>query len=302
MNSTEVQLSNSRNQQLLHSGSGEDLIACKINILSCNRKKKKDGRPPQEIRQGQAVSPWSCIFVLISCLAGTSIDHNVYNPDLTLPPVDPPAPGKSKEWCYGEPEPHRDGYGKISPQGYTYVARFWREAVRHVVYLLNCLPTKALGECNPFEAWIGRKPHFAHLRVFGCVASVKNTTSHLKKLDGRSSPMVYLGVEEGCKTYRVFDSRHDKLQISRDVIFQENCEWIWNAGANKDENLPKFMVVDAFDTDEVIVAADVKAGGETCNTTGNSRSTHAKSVKSIYTTIERPYSYLASSNKHTRVS
>ncbi|KAG6506552.1 hypothetical protein ZIOFF_031876 [Zingiber officinale] len=140
--------------------------------------------------------------------------------------------------------------------------RFWGEAVRHVVYLLNCLPTKVQRECIPFEAWIGRKPHLAHLRVFGCVAYVKNIAPHLKKLDDRSSPMVYLGVEEGCKAHRVFDPRHGKLQISRDVIFQENCEWTWNAGANKDENLLEFMVVDAFDTDEVIVAADVEAGVE----------------------------------------
>ncbi|KAG6467876.1 hypothetical protein ZIOFF_072440 [Zingiber officinale] len=136
-------------------------------------------------------------------------------------------------------------------------ARFWGEAVRHVVYMLKRLRTKVLGECTPFEAWKGRKPHLAHLRVFGCVAYVKNTAPHLKKIDDRSSPMVYLGVDKGCKAHRVFDPRHDKLQISRDVMFQENYEWTWNASANKDENLPEFMVVDAFDTDEVIVAADV---------------------------------------------
>ncbi|KAG6527283.1 hypothetical protein ZIOFF_009380 [Zingiber officinale] len=141
-------------------------------------------------------------------------------------------------------------------------ARFWGEVVRHAVYLLNRLPTKALGDRTPFEAWMGRKPHLAHLRVFGCVAYVKNTTPHLKKLDDRSSPMVYLGVEEGCKAHRLFDPRHDKLQVSRDVVFQENSEWTWTAGANHEENLPEFMVEDALDTDEVIVVADIEAGTE----------------------------------------
>ncbi|KAG6517846.1 hypothetical protein ZIOFF_021245 [Zingiber officinale] len=115
-------------------------------------------------------------------------------------------------------------------------ARFWGEAVRHTVYLLNRLPTKALRERTPFEAWIGRKPHLAHLRVFGCVAYVKNTTPHLKKLDDRSSPMVYFGVEEGCKAHHLFDPRHDKLQ---------------------------FMVVDPFDTD---AAFDTEAGAEDVTT------------------------------------
>ncbi|KAG6536147.1 hypothetical protein ZIOFF_001191 [Zingiber officinale] len=144
--------------------------------------------------------------------------------------------------------------------------RFWGEAVRHAVYLLNRLPTKALGDRTPFEAWMGRKPHLAHLRVFGCVAYVKNTTPHLKKLDDRSSPMVYLGVEEGCKAHRLFDPRHGKLQVSRDVVFQENSEWTWTAGANHEENLPEFMVEDVLDTDEVIVVADIEAGTEDVTT------------------------------------
>ncbi|KAG6530658.1 hypothetical protein ZIOFF_012901 [Zingiber officinale] len=128
-------------------------------------------------------------------------------------------------------------------------ARFWGEAVRHAVYLLNRLPTKALGERTPFEAWMGRKPHLAHLKVFGCIAYAKNTTPHLKKLDDRSSPMVYLGVEEGCKAYRLFDPRHNKLQVSRDVIFQENSEWTWNAGADK-EDLPEFVKIVGIDEEE----------------------------------------------------
>ncbi|KAG6500437.1 hypothetical protein ZIOFF_040282 [Zingiber officinale] len=162
-------------------------------------------------------------------------------------------------------------------------ARFWGEAVRHAVYLLNRLPTKALGDHTPFEAWMGRKPHLAHLRVFGCVAYVKNTTPHLKKLDDRSSPMVYLGVEEGCKAHRLFDPRHGKLQVSRDVVFQENSEWTWTAGANHEENLPEFMVEDVLDTDEVIVVADIEAGTEDV-TTSPAASSPSTPSSNIHTT------------------
>ena len=41
--------------------------------------------------------------------------------------------------------------------------RFWEEAVRHSVYLLNRLPTKALKAKTPYEVWNGRKPHLGHL-------------------------------------------------------------------------------------------------------------------------------------------
>ena len=68
--------------------------------------------------------------------------------------------------------------------------RFWVEAVRHSVYLLNRLPTKAMGDRTPYEAWNGRKPHLGHLRIFGCKDHVRPGVSHLKKLDDRSMPMV----------------------------------------------------------------------------------------------------------------
>ncbi|KAG8501472.1 hypothetical protein CXB51_003999 [Gossypium anomalum] len=31
---------------------------------------------------------WSCVLVIASLLAGSSIVHNIYKPDLTLPPVE----------------------------------------------------------------------------------------------------------------------------------------------------------------------------------------------------------------------
>jgi hypothetical protein len=38
-----------------------------------------------------------------------------------------------------------------------------------------------MGNHTPFEAWMGRKPHLAHVRVFGCTTHMK-TPTHLKKL------------------------------------------------------------------------------------------------------------------------
>jgi transposase InsO family protein len=75
--------------------------------------------------------------------------------------------------------------------------RFWAEAVRHSVYLLNRLPTKAMGNRTPYEAWNGRRPQLEHVRVFGCKGHVKIVVPHLKKLEDRSKPMVYFGLEEG---------------------------------------------------------------------------------------------------------
>lgn len=85
--------------------------------------------------------------------------------------------------------------------------------MRHAVYLLNRLPTKKMGERTPFEAWKGKKPHLAHLRVFGCTAHVKTVPPHLKKLEDRSQQTVYLGVEEESKAHRLFDPRHERKNV-----------------------------------------------------------------------------------------
>lgn len=90
-------------------------------------------------------------------------------------------------------------------------SRFWAEAVRHSVYLLNRLPTKAMGYRTPYEAWNGRRPHLGHLKIFGCKGHVRSTVPHLKKLDDRSVPMVYFGIEEGSKAHRMFNPQTNRI-------------------------------------------------------------------------------------------
>nr|GEW35960.1 zinc finger, CCHC-type [Tanacetum cinerariifolium] len=50
---------------------------------------------------------------------------------------------------------------------------FWDEAVRHAIYILNSVPTKALEDITPYEAIKGKKPNLKDLRVFGCIAYAK---------------------------------------------------------------------------------------------------------------------------------
>ncbi|GJZ61360.1 zinc finger, CCHC-type containing protein [Tanacetum coccineum] len=70
---------------------------------------------------------------------------------------------------------------------------FWAEAVKYAIYILNRVPTRALEDKTPYEALYNRKPNLENLRIFGCTAYAKITIPHLKKLDDRSIPMIYLG-------------------------------------------------------------------------------------------------------------
>nr|GFB49575.1 zinc finger, CCHC-type [Tanacetum cinerariifolium] len=111
---------------------------------------------------------------------------------------------------------------------------FWAEAVRHAIYILNRVPTRALEDKTPYKALYNRKPNLENLRIFGCTAYAKITTSHLKKLDDRSIPLIYLGVEEGSKACRLYDPVAKKKHISRDVRFMETKPWDWDKDEEPD--------------------------------------------------------------------
>ena len=111
-------------------------------------------------------------------------------------------------------------------------AIFWGEAVRTAVYLLNRAPTRSLDGRTPYEAWHNRKPKVHHLRVFGCVAHVKRLGPGIDKLADRSTPMVFVGYEDGAKAYRVYDPATKQLRVTRDVVFEEHRRWDWSGGAD----------------------------------------------------------------------
>jgi hypothetical protein len=71
---------------------------------------------------------------------------------------------------------------------------FWGEVVVTAVYILNPVPTCSLKGRTPYEVWHGKKPSVHHLRNFGCVAYVKDTSPHLAKLDARGKKVVFIGV------------------------------------------------------------------------------------------------------------
>lgn len=111
-------------------------------------------------------------------------------------------------------------------------ATFWGEAVTTAVFLLNRAPTKSISGMTPFEVWYGRKPDVAFLRTFGCVAHVKSVRPHLKKLEDRAAPMVFIGYEPGCKAWRFYDPATRRAVVSRDAIFNEGASWDWSKEAD----------------------------------------------------------------------
>src|SRR6266540_7042827 len=75
----------------------------------------------------------------------------------------------------------------------------WGEAVLTVVHVLNRSFTRIVAGKTPFEAWYSTKPNVHYLRTFGSMAHVKSAHPHLKKLDDKSTQMVFIGYESGSK-------------------------------------------------------------------------------------------------------
>ncbi|KRY14711.1 Retrovirus-related Pol polyprotein from transposon TNT 1-94 [Trichinella patagoniensis] len=98
----------------------------------------------------------------------------------------------------------------------------WAEAVGTANYLRNRCPTKALRKMTPEEAWSGRKPNFAHLKVFGCLAMVHVTSGQRKKWDPKSEERIFVGYCETSKGYRTVDCKTKKMYVTRDVKFLES--------------------------------------------------------------------------------
>ncbi|CAL8130673.1 unnamed protein product [Prunus armeniaca] len=109
----------------------------------------------------------------------------------------------------------------------------WAEVVHIAMYILNRCPTKALNNVTPFEAYNGRKPGIAHLKVFGslCYVHVSNELRHKPK--PMSVKRVFVGYATCEKGYRIFDPISKKLTLSRDVTFDEEGSWTWTENSGK---------------------------------------------------------------------
>ncbi|GJY54372.1 zinc finger, CCHC-type containing protein [Tanacetum coccineum] len=98
---------------------------------------------------------------------------------------------------------------------------------RTLLEMTRCM-MKARG-VTPCEKFYGEKPNLEDLKVFGCVAYERIVSKHLKKLDDRSKPLVYLGKEPSLGGFRLYNPRENKIIISAYVICDEKRGWKWKA-------------------------------------------------------------------------
>ena len=101
-------------------------------------------------------------------------------------------------------------------------ASYWAEALQSAVHIKNRSPHRAVEVKTPEELWTGHKPDVSHLRVFGCDAYVHIPKHKRGKLESKSVKCVFVGYQDGCKGWRLYEPRSNQLFVSRDVTFVED--------------------------------------------------------------------------------
>ena len=97
---------------------------------------------------------------------------------------------------------------------YRIIKEFLAESLVYACYLINRLPSSAIGGKTPLKVQSEKAAHHDSLRVIECPAYY-----HVKedKLDPRSKKGVFLGFKKGVKGYKIWDPKDKKFILSRDV-------------------------------------------------------------------------------------
>nr|GMD48452.1 Retrovirus-related Pol polyprotein from transposon TNT 1-94 [Ipomoea batatas] len=92
---------------------------------------------------------------------------------------------------------------------------YWAKAANTAVFLLNKLPTKAVDDKTPFEAWYGYTPQVKNLKVFDCLCFTHVSQIKHDKLDKRAELDIFAGYSLKFNAYIVFQPDTRRILISR---------------------------------------------------------------------------------------
>jgi hypothetical protein len=97
----------------------------------------------------------------------------------------------------------------------------WGEAVMTTGYSHNRSPHRILKNMTPKEAFSGKKPSVEHLRIFGCPVYIHVTKYKRKKLEPSGKRGIFVGYSKSSKAFRIYVPGRQKVEINRDVTFDE---------------------------------------------------------------------------------
>jgi hypothetical protein len=86
----------------------------------------------------------------------------------------------------------------------------------------NRSPHRILKDMTPEEAFSGKKPNVENLRIFGCLVYSHIPKDKRNKLEPSGKKGIFVGYNDSSKAYRIYIPEQHKIEVSRDVTFNEN--------------------------------------------------------------------------------
>jgi hypothetical protein len=97
----------------------------------------------------------------------------------------------------------------------------WGEAAMTEIYVQNRSPHRILKDMTPEEAFSGKKPNMENLRIFGCPVYSHIPKDKRNKLEPSGKKGIFVRYSDSSKAYRIYILEQHKIEVSRDVTFNE---------------------------------------------------------------------------------
>ena len=101
----------------------------------------------------------------------------------------------------------------------------WAEATRKDVYVHNYTPHRVLKNKTLEEVFFSKKLEVRHLKIFGCLVHIHILKEKRTKLYPSGNKGIFVGYSESSKAYRIYFPRYKKIDINRDVTFDEDIAY-----------------------------------------------------------------------------
>jgi hypothetical protein len=98
----------------------------------------------------------------------------------------------------------------------------WGEATMKTIYVQNRSPHHILKDMTLEEAFSGKKPNVENLRIFVCHVFSHIPKDKRNKLEPSGKKGIFVGHSESSKAYKIYISEQHKIEVSRDLNFNEN--------------------------------------------------------------------------------
>ncbi|KAJ9559825.1 hypothetical protein OSB04_004985 [Centaurea solstitialis] len=95
----------------------------------------------------------------------------------------------------------------------------WGEAVLSANYILNKVPRKKLDK-TPYELWMGRKPSYKYLRVWGCLAKVVAPPPKAVKIGPKTVDCIFIGYAQNSSAHRFLVHESSIPDIHKNTIME----------------------------------------------------------------------------------